>query len=70
MTLYGVQPGETYTVEITPYLLTKKGKPKSFFFSYAVSSPAAATTTTTTTTMCTTTPTTNTPIQSVTSKYN
>ena len=82
VTLYGVQPGEIYIVEITPYLLTEKGKPTNFFFSYAVSFLAIATTTTTTTTsttttttttttMCTVTitPTTNTPIQSVTSKF-
>ena len=70
MTLYGVQLGEAYTVEIIAYFLTKKGEPTNFYFSNAVSFPAAAATTTTTT-MCTvtTTPTTN-PIQSVTSKYN
>ena len=56
VTLYGVQPGETYTVEITPYLLTKKGEPNIFFFSFVISVPAAATTTTTTTCTITTTP--------------
>ena len=70
MTLYGVQLGEAYTVEIIPYFLTKKGEPTNFYFSNAVSFPAAATTTTTTMCTVTTTPTTNTPIQSVTSKYN
>ena len=32
-TLYGVQPGETYTVEITPYVLFRVGEPKWFTFS-------------------------------------
>ena len=66
VTLYGVQPGETYTVEINPYFLTEKGESTNFFFSYAVFFSEAATT------MCTitTTPTTNTPIQSDTSKYS
>ena len=33
VTLYGVQPGETYTVEITPYVLFREGKPEMFAFS-------------------------------------
>ena len=67
VTLYGVQPGETYTVKITPYLLNKKGDPHIFFFSHAFSCPVIVTTTCTAT-MNTTTPTTNTPSPSVTGK--
>ena len=33
VTLYGVQPGETYTVEITPYVLFREGEPVMFTFS-------------------------------------
>ena len=33
VTLYGVQPGETYTVEITPFVLFKTGDQKMFTFS-------------------------------------
>ena len=33
VTLYGVQPGETYTVEITPYVLFREGEPETFTFS-------------------------------------
>ena len=67
VTLYGVQPGETYTVEITPYLLNKKGELHKFFFSYAFSCPVTVTTTYTVTTN-TATPTANTLTPSVTSK--
>ena len=33
VTLYGVQLGETYTVEVIPYVFSKKGKAKKFTFS-------------------------------------
>ena len=36
VTLYGVQPGETYTVEITPYVQLRKGEPRTFTFSKAL----------------------------------
>ena len=33
VTLYGVRPGETYTVEIIPYIMYREGEPKTFTFS-------------------------------------
>ena len=73
VTLYGVQPGEVYTVEITPYLLNQIEKPSNnICFNHATSFPAAAATATIPTTVCTVTsrPTTNTPTPStVTSEY-
>ena len=61
VTLYGVQPGQTYTVAISPYFLDKKGEPHYFFSSYIISYQAKITT-----------PTANTPAPSVISecKYN
>ena len=75
VTLYGVQPEETYTVEIIPFLLHKIEKPSNIFFNHAASFPAAAATAATAaipTTACTVTrrPITNTPTPStVTSEY-
>ena len=73
MTLYGVQPGEIYTVEIIPYLLNQIEKPSNnICFNHAASFPAAAATATIPTTACTVTrrPTTNTPTPTtVTSEY-
>ena len=74
VTLYGVQPGEIYTVEITPYLLNQIEKPSNnVCFNHAATFPAAAAATATIpTTACTVTrrPTTNTPTPStVTSEY-
>ena len=65
-TVWSTTRRNIYTVEINPYFLTEKGESTNFFFSYAVFFSEAATT------MCTitTTPTTNTPIQSDTSKYS
>ena len=73
VTLYGVQPGEMYTVEITPYLLNKKGVPHNFLFRYVLSCPVTVTTACTLTMdknipTTNTQPTTNPPAPSVTSK--
>ena len=40
VTLYGVQPGETYTVEIIPYVMYKKGELHNFFFGYTTPTPS------------------------------
>ena len=75
VTLYGVQPGKTYTVEITPYLLHQIGESSNKSFNHVASLPAAAAaavTATIPTTACTVTrrPITNTPTPStVTSEY-
>ena len=72
VTLYVVQPGKTYTVEITPYLLHQIGKSSNKCFNHVASLPAAAVTVTIPTTACTVTmrPITNTPTPStVTSEY-
>ena len=72
VTLYGVQPGETYTVEIIPFLLHQIGEQSNVCFNHAASLPAAAATATIPMTACAVTrrPTTNTPTPStVTSEY-
>ena len=72
VTLYGLQPGETYTVEIIPFLLHKIEKPSNIYFNHAASFPAAAATATIPTTACTVArrPITNTPTPStITSEY-
>ena len=70
VTLYGVQPGETYTVEIIPFLLHQIVEPSNIFFNHAASFPAAAATATIPTTACTRRPITNSPTPStVTSEY-
>ena len=72
VTLYGVQPGETYTVEIIPFLLHQIGEQSNVCFNHAASLPAAAVTATIPTNACTVTrrPITNTPTPStVTSEY-
>ena len=72
VTLYGVQPGETYTVKITPFLLHNNGEPSNAFCNHAAPFPAAAATKTIPTTACTVTrrPFTNIPTPStVTSEY-
>ena len=72
VTLYGVQPGETYTVEIIPFLLRQTGEPSNISFSHAASFPVTTATATIPTTACTVTrrPITNTPTPStVTSEY-
>ena len=33
VTIYRVRPGETYTVEITPYVQLRSGEPRTFTFS-------------------------------------
>ena len=58
VTLYGVQPGQTCTVEISPYFLNKKGEPHYFFSRYIISYQAKITT-----------PTANTPAPCVISEY-
>ena len=72
VTLYEVQLGETYTVEITPFLLHKIGEPSNICVNHAASFSAATATATIPTTACTVTrrPITNTPTPStVTSEY-
>ena len=66
VTLYGVQPGETYTAEIIPFLLCQIGEPSNVCFNHAASLPAAVATATIPTTACTVTrrPITNTPTPS------
>ena len=53
VTLYGVQPGETYTVEIIPFLLHKIGEASNVFCNHAASFPAATITAAIPTTACT-----------------
>ena len=69
VTLYGVQPGKIYTVEIIPrpFLLHHIGEPSNICFNnYAASFPEARTAATIPTTACTVTmrPITNTPTPS------
>ena len=44
VTLYGVQPGKTYTVEIIPFLLYQIGEPSNICFNHAAFFQAATAT--------------------------